>query len=261
MASKTVRRVKPFQQDGEFVLMHNALFDMLMRELSASGWKALCAIIRKTRGWQRDSDYIAYTQIMDLTGIKGRATIAQAIRELESRNLIVKGTVNKTLGRHYRLNIELEIELPSSSKIERMSSESELKSSSDSEHTKQTFVKQTRVRKNNKAASNTADKNALALLLELGVESNRKVKGLVKDLVNREPERYTEIIQDTAAYVAKWKGIENKAGAIVGCLGEVLQGLSLYTYEEIKSRRQQHVSTPSDGPDDRTGNDPPGLHD
>jgi len=75
--------VKPFADDGQFVPVPHLLFDEVMPILSASAWKVLSFIVRKTIGWQKSSDVICYRQIVDGTGIRSPNAISEALQELQ----------------------------------------------------------------------------------------------------------------------------------------------------------------------------------
>ena len=53
--------------------------DGVIASLNANSLKCYLVIIRKTTGWQKEWDYIATTQLMELTGIKKKLTIYNCI--------------------------------------------------------------------------------------------------------------------------------------------------------------------------------------
>ena len=98
-------KVKPFDNpENNFMILHNAIFDSVMRECTPSEWKVLCAILRKTRGWQRDSDYISYSQIRDMTGIASSGTIKAAVDGLADKRMILMKSGDFNTPNSYRLN-------------------------------------------------------------------------------------------------------------------------------------------------------------
>ena len=100
--------VRPFDNpENNFIMLHNTIFDEVMKKCTPSEWKVLSAILRKTRGWQRDTDHISYSQIRDITGLSSNATIKDAIDGLSNKKMILikRGNVNTpnrfTLNRNY----------------------------------------------------------------------------------------------------------------------------------------------------------------
>lgn len=97
--------IQPYLDQGNFTQFHNANFDHIMPIVSSSAWKILCLIIRKTKGWQKDEDDIAYSQLKAGTGIKSDATISRAIKELLELGVIQVGKAVHQADPHaYRLN-------------------------------------------------------------------------------------------------------------------------------------------------------------
>ncbi len=74
--------VEIFGRQGHFTQMDDLAFDVLMPRLSGAAWKVLCLIVRKTRGWNKKSDAISYSQIKAGTGIKSDTTIRAALKDL-----------------------------------------------------------------------------------------------------------------------------------------------------------------------------------
>ncbi len=66
----------------------NVVFDEIMRQVSPNAYKCLDVIIRCTLGYQRDSYPISSSLFQEITGIKRRETIIDAIRELEQLKII-----------------------------------------------------------------------------------------------------------------------------------------------------------------------------
>ena len=66
----------------------NVVFDEIMRNVSPNAYKCLDVIIRCTHGYQRESYPIASSVFQEITGIKRRETIIDAIRELEQLKII-----------------------------------------------------------------------------------------------------------------------------------------------------------------------------
>jgi phage replication O-like protein O len=74
----------------------NVFFDEILKELSGSETKVFCVIMRKTFGWQKVSDRISYSQIMELSGISSKATINEAIKELERKGYVLAERAKQT---------------------------------------------------------------------------------------------------------------------------------------------------------------------
>lgn len=110
-------KVKPFNKpETQFTQLHNSIFDVVMRQCKPSEWQVLCAIIRKTRGWDKPGDKISYTQIMELTGIASKSTISRAVQGLIKKNMIVtSGTYGATT--YYQLNKDYTIEQTSTKTV------------------------------------------------------------------------------------------------------------------------------------------------
>lgn len=97
------KKVKRGLELPNYTQIPNIFLDEYMRELSSSGMKVFLVICRKTLGFQKFTDSIAISQIMDMTGLSNRVSI-QAIKELEEYGVIIKtrsGSINK-----YTLNIK-----------------------------------------------------------------------------------------------------------------------------------------------------------
>jgi phage replication O-like protein O len=105
------RTVHPFAEQGKFTAVHNSVFDVIMPSLPPNAFKVLCFVIRKTVGWQKESDQLAYSQIAKGTGIKSPATLSTAIEVLVSRKYILSTSDSKWEATSYRLNTDLEIEV------------------------------------------------------------------------------------------------------------------------------------------------------
>lgn len=65
----------------------NVFIDALP-ELTGAEVKIMLAIFRKTIGWHKRTDVLSLSQLSELTGIKDRKTISQAVKALEGRSWI-----------------------------------------------------------------------------------------------------------------------------------------------------------------------------
>lgn len=78
-----MKTLRPFADQGNYIAVHRVCFDLIMPTISGNAWKVLCFIIRKTEGYGKRTDAIAYTQIAKGTGIKSDTTIRRALMELQ----------------------------------------------------------------------------------------------------------------------------------------------------------------------------------
>lgn len=62
-----------------YTTVDNWLFDVVMPVASFTTFKIVCAIARKTWGWQKEQDRISYSQFQAMTGIASRGSIKAAI--------------------------------------------------------------------------------------------------------------------------------------------------------------------------------------
>ncbi|MBE2895729.1 hypothetical protein HPC38_02395 [Pasteurellaceae bacterium HPA106] len=69
----------------------NSLVDELLSELSGAELKCYLVTIRKTKGWQKESDAISISQFMEVTGLSNRAVIDACSRLVEI-GLLVKSS-------------------------------------------------------------------------------------------------------------------------------------------------------------------------
>ena len=113
-------KIKPFNKpESQFTQLHNSIFDVIMRACRPSEWQVLCAVIRKTRGWDKPGDDISYSQIKEMTGIASSSTIASAVRGLVKKDMIIASTRTGTTT-YYQLNQNYTIEQITSPKIEQV---------------------------------------------------------------------------------------------------------------------------------------------
>lgn len=111
--------IKPFNGQSEFTIFNNYILDYVMPKTSPNGWKCLCFIIRKTKGWQKLSDDLSFSQIKEGTGIKSDPTVSAALKELEeSKFILVQRHEAKWDSNTYTLNTALEIEVNETPTIE-----------------------------------------------------------------------------------------------------------------------------------------------
>jgi phage replication O-like protein O len=77
-----------------FTAVPHEIVDVYLKDLSESQIKVLLVILRKTYGWNRETDAISFTQMSELTGLT-RGTCSDAVKFLESLG-IVKATRHST---------------------------------------------------------------------------------------------------------------------------------------------------------------------
>lgn len=82
----------------------NAFVDEMLAQVSGNACKVYLLIVRKTRGWQKEKDYISYSQIQKIAGIKSHETIKNALNELLELGLIKVKQGNEKTPNQYRLN-------------------------------------------------------------------------------------------------------------------------------------------------------------
>lgn len=75
----------------------NTVFDRLMYELPDDEFKVICAIVRKTYGWHKDTDRISNSQFESLTG-KAKRQIQRAKANLKRKGLISETPPDKKGG-------------------------------------------------------------------------------------------------------------------------------------------------------------------
>lgn len=83
----------------------NALIDDVMANLGDNALRCYLAIVRKTRGWNKESDLISLAQLMTLTG-KSKNSVLKGITELEEKGFITREILNGKFGvvTEYKLN-------------------------------------------------------------------------------------------------------------------------------------------------------------
>jgi phage replication O-like protein O len=97
--------IRPFDKpERNYTILHNTIFDEIMSKCTSAEWKVLCVILRKTRGWQKDSDFISYSQIRELSGIASNSTIQKAIDGLVEKELIILKVGDVVTTNKFQLN-------------------------------------------------------------------------------------------------------------------------------------------------------------
>ena len=83
---KYIKQANPVEDN--YTKTPNAVIDLIMRDVSPNAYKCLNLIVRCTIGYQRESHPIAQSFFQEMTGIKRRETVGDAIRELEQLKII-----------------------------------------------------------------------------------------------------------------------------------------------------------------------------
>lgn len=116
----------------------NYILDEILPSLNGNEFKVLVAILRKTAGWQKNSDAIALSQLKELTGIKHSQTLIKCIKSLESKDMINVTAGTGTQASVYELSSSIKNELlnmPSGIKNRPLNGSSGIKN----RHTKESF--------------------------------------------------------------------------------------------------------------------------
>ena len=93
----------------------NAVVDDLMRDLKDVEFRCYISLIRKTTGWNKESDYVSVSQFMEITG-KGKTAIIAAMKNLQQFGLVIEVARAKNGMKCFALDME---------KLTQWSSESE----------------------------------------------------------------------------------------------------------------------------------------
>jgi hypothetical protein len=82
----------------------NDYVDHAMSKVSPVATVLYLLIVRKTRGWQKQTDQISISQFMLFSGVKSRSTVARAVTELVDIGLIDE--IKNPKGNFYRISDE-----------------------------------------------------------------------------------------------------------------------------------------------------------
>lgn len=119
MARKRSETVRPFDhelENGDFMRIKNALFRVIMREVSGSAFKLLCAVEDASWGWQKEWAKLSYADLRHATGIGSDQTVREALNELLEKGYIQRQELEPGKGflkssYAYRTNSSLEMEV------------------------------------------------------------------------------------------------------------------------------------------------------
>lgn len=130
----------------------NSVIDELLAKLTCAELKCYLFVVRKTKGWNKESDSISVSQFMEVTGLSNRSVIT-ACESLVEMGLLERSGGERKLNTYSVKAFDF--------------SETGEKSSSD-------LVKKVHTQNNNKNTiqnnnKKTTQKNSLALLAEFGI--------------------------------------------------------------------------------------------
>jgi hypothetical protein len=148
-----------------FLQVPNAVIDELLPDLTGAELKCYLVVIRKTKGWNKESDNISISQFMKATGLSNSAVI-KACESLVKYGLLIKKNGARNTG-VYAVNSYSKTTCEESSHVKKVHStceESSQVTCEESSHTKNN-IKNTTQNTNKK----TTQKNSLALLAEFGI--------------------------------------------------------------------------------------------
>ncbi len=156
------------QQVNGFIFP-NSIIDELLPELSESELKCYLVVLRKTKGWNKEEDYISISQFMALTGLSNKSVVS-ACESLVNRGILEKkiGVRNTCI---YAVKTFSSSTCEKSSLVKNFPSTCEKSSQVTSEkfsHTKNN-IKNKKDLTNVKSKKATQKPTALALLAEFGI--------------------------------------------------------------------------------------------
>nr|DAN08000.1 MAG TPA: replication protein O [Bacteriophage sp.] len=148
-----------------FLQVPNAVIDELLPDLTGAELKCYLVVIRKTKGWNKESDNISISQFMKATGLSNSAVI-KACESLVKYGLLVKENGSRNTG-VYAVNSYSKITHEESSPVKKVHSTYEESSQVTCEKNSHTInnIKNTIQNTNKK----TTQKNSLVLLAEFGI--------------------------------------------------------------------------------------------
>lgn len=148
-----------------FLQVPNAVIDELLPDLTGAELKCYLVVIRKTKGWNKESDNISISQFMKATGLSNSAVI-KACESLVKYGLLVKENGSRNTG-IYAVNSYSKVTCEESSPVKKVHSTCEKNSQVTCEESSHTInnIKNTIQNTNKK----TTQKNSLDLLAEFGI--------------------------------------------------------------------------------------------
>ncbi|MFC1121866.1 replication protein [Pasteurella multocida] len=147
----------------------NAVIDELMSQMSGAELKCYLAVIRKTKGWNKEEDAISITQLMEVTGLSNRRVIDAC------NSLVESGLLNQKTGARntkiFSINWCKKFTSEESSLVKKVHGkceESSLVTSEESSHTKNN-IKNTTINNINTAKNENDLESAFDLFWDAGM--------------------------------------------------------------------------------------------
>ena len=156
-----------------FLQVPNAVIDELLPDLTGAELKCYLVVIRKTKGWNKESDNISISQFMKATGLSNSAVI-KACESLVQYGLLVKENGARNTG-VYAVNSYSKITHEESSQVTCEKSSPVKKVHSTGEESSQVTCEESSHTINNikntiqNTNKKTTQKNSLDLLAEFGI--------------------------------------------------------------------------------------------
>ena len=147
----------------------NSVIDELLAKLTCAELKCYLFVVRKTKGWDKESDSISTSQFMEVTGLSNRSVIT-ACDSLVEKGLLVRSGGERRLNTYSvrSFNISQTGEKSSSDKTGEKSSPTGENFSQTGEKSSSDLVKKVHTQNNNKnTIQNNNKKNTKKSVLEL----------------------------------------------------------------------------------------------
>ena len=93
----------PYAEGSGFTQLDNSLIDYVMPSVNPSDWVIICFVVRKTRGWHKDSDALSLTQMEAGTGLS-RPTVVSSLKRLTEQGHLSRVDGVGTISNRYGLN-------------------------------------------------------------------------------------------------------------------------------------------------------------
>ena len=136
----------PYAEGNGFTQLDNSLIDYVMPSVNPSDWVIICFVVRKTRGWHKDSDALSLTQMEAGTGLS-RPTVVSSLKRLTEQGHLSRVDGIGTISNRYGLNPDFVISTDEGEGLKKLTSKEILPvsskeslplSSKKSLHTKET---------------------------------------------------------------------------------------------------------------------------
>ncbi|MDD7545601.1 replication protein [Actinobacillus porcinus] len=153
-------------QEVNGFIFPNSIIDELLSELSHSELKCYLVVLRKTKGWNKEEDYISVSQFMKVTGLSNRSVI-DACESLVERGILERRTGERNTN-IYSIKTYKPVTSEKSSLVKNFPTTSEKSSpvtSEKSSHTKNTI-------KNNIQNKNLTDFSSSEKISDGGKKTN-----------------------------------------------------------------------------------------